>query len=267
MSMISTFLLADLLFSIRRWDKLYVLLLAICPFLIYKTSSRTAMGTFLIGSMVVIYFFMKARGITSQWKSRALSALFTIGLLAGLALCTSSGVRQGAMRFLMKWGDQTADVSTESLVSSRQGLMNSARYNFKKSPLFGNGFQVSAEQSRLKINSIKDALSAPIEKGVWVTAILEEGGVIGFALFMIFVFASWVILSRCHAYIGCSLLITFLASNLGEFTFFSMSYLGGFMWAMVFMGVAFDSVRNREAQQRTQASLMGLSPFQRWSVE
>jgi len=29
-------------------------------------------------------------------------------------------------------------------------------------------------------------------------------------------------------------------TNLGEFSFFSMSYTGGFTWAMVFMGLALD---------------------------
>lgn len=259
-SILSCFLLGDLLFAVRRWDKLYVLLLSCCPILIYKTSSRTAMGTYLIGTVIVLFFFMKARGITSKWRSKALGAITSLGVLALLVASMSSGVRQGALNFMLKWGDETkaSDISVEALASTRQGLVDSALKNFKKSPLYGNGFQVSENMSRYKARSIKDVLSAPIEKGVWVTAVLEEGGVAGFVIFLLFLLTCWIMLTRCHAYLGCSLLMTFLVSNFGEFSFFSMSYIGGFMWAMVFMGLTFDCVRNRDRDFETQMGFFSL---------
>jgi len=83
-------------------------------------------------------------------------------------------------------------------------------------------------------------LSAPIEKGVWVTAILEEGGIIGWIIFVMFLCACITKSIRRRAYIGASCLFVFTITNLGEFTFFSMSYAGGFCWAMVFVGLALD---------------------------
>ena len=83
-------------------------------------------------------------------------------------------------------------------------------------------------------------LSAPIEKGVWVTAVLEEGGVVGWIIFVVFLVASITTSIKRKAYIGASCLFVFMVSNMGEFSFFSMSYLGGFCWAMVFVGLALD---------------------------
>ena len=49
-------------------------------------------------------------------------------------------------------------------------------------------------------------------------------------------------------------------TNLGEFTFFSMSYSGGFCWAMVFVGLALDlrkmSDENEELRQQIEFEQM-----------
>ena len=46
-AVMETLLFADLTFSIKKWDKFYILLLLLCPLLIYKSSSRTALGTLI----------------------------------------------------------------------------------------------------------------------------------------------------------------------------------------------------------------------------
>jgi len=73
-----------------------------------------------------------------------------------------------------------------------------------------------------------------------VTAILEEGGVIGWSIFVVFLLACIVKSIKRRAYIGASCLFVFMMTNLGEFSFFSMSYTGGFAWAMIFVGIALD---------------------------
>lgn len=250
-AVVSVMLLADLLFSIKKWDKLYVLLLALSPILIYKTGSRTAMGTYVAGLFFVTLLFMHARGIGAKWKGKALSALFLIGLLGGVALMATPSMRESAVQFIFK--SRGAEVAKESktfekMVSSRQGLIDRAVENFHESPWIGNGFQVSVEQKDMRIDSWKQLLSAPIEKGVWVVAVLEEGGVFGMVLFCLFLLIAFYCLLTRQAFIGAAVLFVFIVSNLGEFTFFSMSYMGGLFWAMVFLGIAMDAVRIRQSQ-------------------
>ena len=93
---------------------------------------------------------------------------------------------------------------------------------------------------------IMSYISAPIEKGVWPTAVLEEGGIIGFILFAGFLVVAMAILYRKHAYCGLSVLWTFMFANLGEFSFFSMSYVGGFYWMLVFTGLVLDGQRMKK---------------------
>ena len=60
--------------------------------------------------------------------------------------------------------------------------------NFRDKPLQGNGFQVSLEMKYQRRQGMLSYLSAPIEKGVWTAAVLEEGGIVGFILFTGYVF-------------------------------------------------------------------------------
>lgn len=254
-AIVSVMLLADLLFAVRKWDKLYVLLLVLSPILIYKTGSRTAMGTYAAGLFFVTMVFMYARGVRSKWKGKALSALVLIGMLGGIAFMATPSMRQSATQFIFKSrGTEVAKESRtmENLVSSRQGLVDRAMENFHESPWIGNGFQVSEMQKDMRIVSWKQLLSAPIEKGVWVVAVLEEGGVFGMALFCLFLLIVFYCLLSRQAFIGASVLFVFIVSNLGEFTFFSMSAGGGLMWAMVFLGVAMDATRLKQEAMAQQ---------------
>lgn len=248
---VACLLFGDLVFGIRRFDKLYALLLLCCPLLVYKTSSRTALGTLGIGFLSVFYFVIKARNISSVWKSRVLSSCVGLGFLAVVTVMCSAGIRQSAMNFVMKWGGddvRSADLSYESVYMTRQGKIEDGIYHFKQSPVIGNGFQVSEQMQGFSASSLKDMLSAPVEKGVWVTAILEEGGVIGMSIFIIFLMSAVHCFVKNKAYLSCCVLMTFMAANLGEFMFFSMSYTGGFMWAVMFLALVLDEARIQEAR-------------------
>lgn len=245
----STFLLADMLFSLKRGDKLYILLLLLCPILIYKTGSRTAMGTYIAGMFFVTFLFMQARGLGAQWKNKAMGALLCLGIVGGIAFMATPQLRQSVTNFIYKV--RVGDIAEENkgfeqLVRTRQGLVDKAMDNFKESPLIGNGFQVSKQLKEQDRRHWKEFLTAPVEKGVWVTAVLEEGGIFGFALFVIFLFCAFGKLLARHAVVGTSVFFVMVVANLGEFTFFSMSGMGGIFWAMTFMGLAIDAHRQRQ---------------------
>jgi len=245
---------SDFVYSIRRADKLYLLLMACVPILVWKTSSRTAMGTLMVGIAVVTYFFMKTRSVQSTWKSKVLtSMLLLVAVGAGVAISSSSS-QIGIKKFILKYADETAsdkDFTLTEITSSRQGLVESAVENFRKSPMIGNGFQVSEGMAANRISEFKLILTAPIEKGVWTTAILEEGGVIGMAIFILFLVTTVVAFIKRRCYTALATLIVLVVSNFGEFTMFSMSYTGGMMWALVFAGSIMDALR--ECERRVES--------------
>lgn len=245
-ALMSTLVFADYVFAIRRKDWIYLGLLLCCPILIYKTSSRTAMGAYLAGMGMVMFLFMQARAVSQKWKGKVLMMTFALGVLSLVALIAVPNARDRALKFVLKFsgeGRSAKDLTMESMTSSRQELVEMSLAGFRKKPLFGNGFQVGWWMHSERRRDWTSYVSAPIEKGVWPTAVLEEGGLIGFVLFAGFLFVAITVLVKRHAYCGAGVLWTFMFSNLGEFSFFSMSYIGGFGWTMIFVGLMLDGQR------------------------
>lgn len=239
---------SDFLFSVRKWNWLYLILLACAPILVFKTSSRTAMGTLLAGAFFVTLLFLKTRQVESRWRLRVVFALVALCLVGSVGISVHPKGRAAIARFVLKvqTAEELRGVNSEDLLSTRQALIDHALYNFRASPVIGNGFQVSDEYAGAKISNFKQLLSAPIEKGVWVTAILEEGGLLGFTIFVVFAVGCIIKLVLRKAYTGAAVFFTLLVSNLGEFSIFAMSGVGGYAWAMCFMGIILDAQRLRE---------------------
>lgn len=260
MAMMGVILIADLLFAIRRWDKLYLALIGCSLFLIVKSGSRTAMGTLVIGCAFTVLLFMRAHGVGARWRGRALSALMMLVVVFGLLIAVTPRMREQMVSFIYKArGEKVEETEQtyENLLKTRQGLIDSAMDNFRESPWIGNGFQVSLRYKDWEPSSWKQLLSAPVEKGVWIPAVLEEGGVFGMSLFLLFLVVVCICCLRHRAYMALTMFISMLACNLGEFTIFSMSSSGGFFWSMVFTGVALDAQRLKEDRLRRQMAFQG----------
>ena len=258
---IFTFLFADLVFNVRKWNRFYVILLSLCPFLIYKTSSRAGMVSFVLGILFVGWCAMLDRRIGVRWRAQVLSKLWLVAIVCVVAVVAVPGVRDGVVRFALKYNREAKadDFTMEAAMGTRQLLMDQQMANFHRKPALGNGFQVKAEMQGFQANSMLSLLSAPVEKGVWVTAVLEEGGGIGFLIFSTFVvICGFTLLSR-KAYTALSCFFVLIVSNMAEFTMFSMSAMGGFFWAFIFIGGALDGVSQRN-QNRMRLNA-GVSRF------
>lgn len=235
---------ADMAFSLQRPDGFYLLLLACCPVLIYITSSRTAMASFIAGMAFVTMCATCDTGIARGWRRSIVSFVTMVCFAVTVAIAFTPQLRNKIAKFAVKYDkEDKVELSTASIWKSREGKLEGALYNWRKKPLIGNGFQVSLEMSGLQIQDFKQILSAPVEKSTWTHAILEEGGIIGMILFVLFLLISMGLLMKREGYIAASLLLTFVLSNMGEFTIFSMSADGGLYWLLVFIGAIMDHRR------------------------
>jgi hypothetical protein len=242
------FLFADLVVNVRKMNALYLALLPSCLYLVYLTSSRTGMAAALMGVVMSGFCVLRMKGIGLRWRGKVKGFFFLLVTLATLAVVVSPRVRNAIARYALKYTDSSttaADFTVEGAMATRQGLIDSQLESFKRSPLTGNGFQVSVAHSMLRHPTWKDLLSAPIEKGVWVTAILEEGGLLGFLIFVSFIVVAGLKMLNRGAFTGLTVFCAMLVSNMAEFTIFSMSAMGGYTWALVFVGTAMDAARIR----------------------
>ncbi len=238
------FLVADWVLNIQKIDLLYVLLFMFGFWLIVKSSSRTAMGTLLVSCLFAAYCLMKEKGIEIKWKNKVIRTVVGFMVVFSVAALLMPGVRQRVVGFVMKYGEERGtELDLEKVTSTRAHLTEEQMYNFRRRPAIGWGFQVTPEVADLMQHTDGIPLTAPVEKGVWVTAILEEGGVIGEVIYCLYALIAFCLLMKRKAYMGATIFFMLHVSNLGEMTMFSMSGVGGMLYTLLFFGLVFDAKR------------------------
>lgn len=249
------FLYADFIYHIKKVNWLYIILILCGLYVLYMTSTRTAMGSVIACIGISSWYLLRLQGIGVNWRKRVIGILVSCVALMAVGVAVVPSVRNNVVKYVMKYADD-ADTSvtfdSEGALHTRQFLVDGQLENFKRSPAIGWGFQVSEELANMA-NSGELILTAPVEKGVWVTAILEEGGALGAFIYWIYLVFAMTALIKKGAYMGATLFWAIHISNLGEFTMFAMSGVGAIWYVFLFLAIAFDVKRNQDIQQRQNA--------------
>lgn len=115
--------------------------------------------------------------------------------------------------------------------------------NFRDSPWIGNGFQVSKEMESQSLN----ILSAPVEKGFFLTMVLEEGGILGGIIFALFLATVYLKYMKLHFVCFLSTFTCMIIANCGEAIIFSSSHVGGICWILCMVALVLDVQREKAA--------------------
>ena len=228
----------DMLFILRKFNKIHLLLVGFSLPALYLTRSRCGFLAFSVMATMV-YFYASQRVKMPQKMKRHVRMGMTVGLvLVGLVMIAAE-LKGGTMtRWLRKRDDLSSDARTftEAVMASRQGLMEDSLRDFRKNPLLGMGFQVD-ENVLIRFGRTEGLIiSASIEKGVLPTMILGETGLLGAILFVAFLVGFYAICNRKQFIATVTLFTTFIATNMGESTFFSPGGIGGIMWVVCLVG-------------------------------
>lgn len=234
-----TFTLADMIFVMKRKTMLHIILLVICGWMLFKTRSRTGLFATAVGvTFVLIYAPQKIK--VSERVKRTIKRLAAVGLTCAFIVVVFGEVSN---RMVTKWILKTNDIEAvkaergfeEGLTGSRQRLIQESWDEFYMNPMFGMGFQVNWGSQEL-FGDQGFVMSAPVEKGLLPMTILGEGGIVGSIAFVIFLIGFYVGCHRRHYIITIVMFTTFLATNIGEATFFSPGGIGGILWVFGTVG-------------------------------
>lgn len=231
------FAACDMLFVERRFSPPHVVLLIVSLPVLYMTRSRLALLTLAAAMAIIIFYTARQMQMRADVRARLGQGVFLF-LIFTFSLALVSQIRSGAMsEWIRKTSDAKSDKRslTEALTSSRLGLIGESMRDFNRNPMLGMGFQV-AEYTRRKTRGKKFVISASIEKGVLPVMVLGETGVLGTALFFLFLASFFYTCSRRKYYITITLFSVFLVTNMGEATFFSPGGGGGFLWMLCVVG-------------------------------
>ena len=217
------------LFSHNRFKLIILINILICTFLVFVSGSRTS-GLALI---LAILFFPILFSLLNIHKFKLFPYIFInkfffiiASTLIVFMLIFNNTVLSVFSSFVIK----TEKINFINLLSSykvsRSVLYEPMIDNITQNPNIGIGFGIASDLSSMQIKYFKGIpVSAPTEKGVLPLLVLEEVGIYGFTIFIIWAF---VLFRRANANGSGSffILLTLFIFNLGEAGLFSPNGFG-----------------------------------------
>jgi hypothetical protein len=237
-TMFAVWVLCDMIFIVRRVSWIHAVILLLAPALLYLTKSRTGLFSLVVGMMLITFYALPRATLPPQLKTRMRGILLSGCVLMG-AVAVFAEIRSHAItEWILKWNADAGNgaVSIESIAESRMGLIGNNMSDFYRNPMLGMGFQVLPDHRYLYNQGKISLLSAPIEKGVLPTMVLGEGGILGAIVFSLFLIGFYGFLVRRRYVATVTLFTTFMATNMGEASFFSPGGHGGLYWLISIAG-------------------------------
>lgn len=247
------YLLVEMIFIQKKATVLHVGLLGLCAIELFMTRSRTGLFSTVVAALMVLVIAPRMIAVAPrvrQYMKRIIVAV--IGLVFAVAVAGEMSNHMMS-RWLFKSNEDgyAAGVGFKDAVTgTRQMLIEQSLDEFHRNPMFGMGFQVNYETAYLYGNK-GFVMSAPVEKGLLATTILGEGGIVGCIAFIIFLICFYVSCVRKQLVFTLCMFTVFMATNVGEATFFSPGGVGGTIWIMcVAGGFSLDTMMLADRRQR-----------------
>lgn len=208
------------------WSLVSLLFLIIL--LIFLSKARTAILSLFIAMPVSLFFFfiiffLKKKNVLPIFRSKR---FFFIIFLVFFLLFTFQSI-EPLNNFLKKNIDNTNNLF-EIFKESRGVLFKPIIENINKNFITGIGFAIASDPLSMSIERdtfLNLPISAPIEKGTLYIAILEELGIFGFILFVIWVFILFY-KATINGLGSLIVLINILLLNITESVLFSVGGMG-----------------------------------------
>jgi hypothetical protein len=205
---------------------------------------RTAVFAALLGTVAALLFGVAARPdlrgrLAAAWMRPLRLGVVALCFAAGLAFSAQVGEVAGKFVFKMRKDTPTSPIESDpDVLSGRLGYMKASWANIRAHPVTGIGFGLPSARPapRAGRSGFPVPVTAPAEKGVLVTAVLEETGLLGALAFsLFFIPLAWPVLRR-GSLPAITLFATAFLLNMGEMLFFASGSLGLLVW--IYMMVA-----------------------------
>lgn len=209
--------------------------------MLYSSSARGPALAVVLSLLAVLAISSVAlRG--SPFLRRTIRIIATGGAVASIAFVVAFPVVLGPIQDFVYSGREPREVDFETNIN-RLELVEASVENFRQSPLVGIGFGVASDPTTQDVTRIGGIpVGASTEKGVIVSAVLEETGVLGAALFAALLWKLVILAWQRNGPLGLGIVLAALGTNLGESTLLSAGGAGLYVWLVVALGafIRFD---------------------------
>ena len=215
----------------------YPSLVAVIIMLIYLSKARGTLAGFFIAILITIIVAFFSKNMKKEMKFILNSNFYILLFLMFTALVFFSTFQQMISELILKGTIYDSSDLSSIFLASRGGFILASFQNFLSNPFFGIGFGVPSiiEYSNIVYDPIFNLpISAPVEKAFFFSALLEEMGIIGTLIFLIFYFKmTMVFYKKINLFFLLLLYFSILTLSIFEFYFFSMGTLGSFNWLWI----------------------------------
>jgi hypothetical protein len=230
MAILAAWLTASI-FTTRRINILQFGLLLLSILWMFLSKARVGVAAFFVGMVAAISVTMAMSLLdNARSKPRLLwyRAMAAVCVLFAGGVFASPFVARDLRQFIAK--NENPDASLSDLAMKSRGFLITRMWtNFTDKPVTGIGFGIASLEDMREVLARDPVFGlpamAPVEKGVMPLAVLEELGLPGFCLVVLWLF----VLGRQAAIAGLVPLAVFstaLATNIAEATLFSPGGLG-----------------------------------------
>ena len=202
-------------------------------YMLFLTNSRT--GILSITFVYLIHLlinptFDKIR----KTYTKSTQAIFFLSLIVSIftVFIFFQANKYFPIEFISDFITKSSNVENKTLfgsyVESRGIVLNKSIINIENNFWGGNGFGIGSDLDNFFVTRdpiFGIPISAPIEKGNLFIAILEELGVFGFAIFILFLFVCFLNIFK-GSFRGLPMFCVIILLNFGEYVFFSTGGAG-----------------------------------------
>lgn len=216
----------------------------------WLSHSRTSLLGLFVGVGVGILVLMSSTAVKKSFGprwARTLRVMMLGILVLGIIILNWNSV--GA--FILK-GSHINSSGIPDILYSRNEQIKNGLDQFRESPVFGMGFGLNSmdTESPTTVTSVGGVpVSAPVESGFMVLALLAQTGVVGLTLFVCFLLSLVVPILRDARPVSSAAVAAVICTNLlGEVTIFSPGAAGMLVWWILCW--ALETARRDQAQRR-----------------
>lgn len=227
-------LACDMFFIEKRISKFHVVLILLGLPLVYLTRSRGALLNSTVAALLIYFYCLNKINIRQRIRAKLRMAM----MLMMVFVTIGGAVLEVRDHTISRWLRKTEDLSGdqrglgEAFTSSRQGKAEENLADFRRNPLLGTGFQVTADMQYTFRHAKGLVLSASLEKSILPLMVLGETGVVGFSVFLAYLIVFYVGCLKKRYYCCATLHTVFLVTNMAEASYFSPGGMGGYLWVL-----------------------------------
>lgn len=215
---------------LKRKKFLRTIIFILTLVMIYLSASRTGMFSALF--TIAAYYIFSDEKKEVKFLVGTLILIFFLVFLITSQTVTTSNISKGIYEFVYK-------NESETILQSREELMEIAKAKYNINPLFGAGFMVPYHEGVL---SFALRFNLIVEPGNVFWSVLGDTGIIGLILFAYLLITILLRGKKKH----CFLLVAAISINMGEMVFFSSNNMAVLVYMLIGLYIAGDLEQKTE---------------------